>query len=88
MCCTCDNVQHMSKMVQIRNMPDDLHRRLKAKAAARGMSLSDYLLEMADREGKQLSVEEISARIEKRGRVPLGTSAADIVREARGPLPE
>ncbi len=34
----------MSKMIQIRNVPDALHRKLKARAALEGMSLSDYLL--------------------------------------------
>jgi plasmid stability protein len=34
----------MAKMIQIRNVPDDLHRRLKAQAALEGMSLSAYLL--------------------------------------------
>jgi antitoxin FitA len=53
MCSTCDTVQHMSKMIQIRNVPDDLHRKLKVLAAERGTSLSEYLLaeveEIADR---------------------------------------
>jgi antitoxin FitA len=53
MYCTCDTVEHMSKMIQIRNVPDELHRRLKVRAAERGTSLSDYLLaeveEIADR---------------------------------------
>ena len=43
----------MSKMIQIRNVPDELHRKLKVRAAERGMTLSDYLLaeveEIADR---------------------------------------
>ena len=34
----------MSKMLQIRNVPDDLHARLKARAAYAGMSMSDYVL--------------------------------------------
>jgi plasmid stability protein len=34
----------MSKMIQVRNVPEELHRKLKARAAAGGMSLSDYLL--------------------------------------------
>lgn len=34
----------MSKMIQLRNVPDDLHRSLKARAALAGMALSDYLL--------------------------------------------
>jgi hypothetical protein len=78
----------MSKMIQIRNVPDDLHRRLKARAAERGLSLSDYLLQMAEREAGRVSWEEMSERIRAHGRVTLGTSAADIIREARGPLPE
>jgi plasmid stability protein len=43
----------MSKMIQIRNVPDELHRKLKVRAAERGTTLSDYLLaeveEIADR---------------------------------------
>jgi antitoxin FitA len=50
---TCDKVEHMSKMIQIRNVPDELHRKLKVRAAERGTTLSDYLLaeveEIADR---------------------------------------
>ena len=37
------HVVHMSKMIQIRHVPDALHRRLRARAALAGMSLSDYL---------------------------------------------
>jgi len=40
----CDNALHMSKMIQIRNVPDELHRRLKSRAAESGMTLSDFLL--------------------------------------------
>ena len=42
--CACDKVLDMTH-VQIRNMPDALHRKLKARAALAGKSLSDYLLE-------------------------------------------
>jgi antitoxin FitA len=35
---------HMPKMIQIRNVPNTLHRVLKRRAALAGMSLSDYLL--------------------------------------------
>jgi plasmid stability protein len=41
---TCDNVIRMSSMIQIRNVPEQLHRELKARAAQSGMTLSDYLL--------------------------------------------
>jgi antitoxin FitA len=77
----------MSKMIQIRNVPDDLHRTLKARAAEQGLSLSDYLLRMAEREAGRVSWEEMSARIRRRGRVSVKTRPADIIREHRGPLP-
>ena len=41
----CYNAYHMSSMIQIRNVPDGLHRELKARAALSGMTLSDYLLD-------------------------------------------
>ena len=44
MCSTCNNVDDMSKMIQLRHVPDALHRKLKARAARKGMSLSDYLV--------------------------------------------
>jgi plasmid stability protein len=76
----------MSKMIQIRNVPDELHRQLKIKAAERGLSLSDLLLQMAEREVNRVSWEEMSERIRRRGRVDLETDPADIIREMRGPI--
>jgi hypothetical protein len=73
----------MSKMIQIRNVPDELHRRLKVRAAEQGLSLSDYLLRMADRDAKTLTIEELSERIRRRGRVPIGVPTADLIREGR-----
>jgi len=73
----------MSKMIQIRNVPDDLHRKLKARAAEQGMSLSEYLLRLAEREAGRPTIQELSERIRRRGRVPLKTSAAEIIREMR-----
>lgn len=46
MCWTCKDVQHMPKMIQIRNVPDRLHAKLKARAAMAGTSLSDYLVRL------------------------------------------
>jgi len=73
-------------MIQIRNVPDDLHGKLKARAAQRGLALSDYLLRMAEREADTLSIEELTERIRRRGPVKRGVSAADIIRELRGPI--
>lgn len=55
----------MGVMVQIRNVPPDLHRKLKERAAAHGMSLSDYLLSEVRRSAERLTPEEIQARLEK-----------------------
>ena len=88
MCSTCDNVLHMSKMIQIRNVPDDLHQTLKSKAAQRGMTLSDYLLEMAEREAAQVSLDEMLERLARKPRRSVGSAVEDIIREGRGPLPE
>jgi antitoxin FitA len=73
----------MPRMIQIRNVPDDLHRRLKVRAAEKGISLSDYLLRMAEREAARPTIGELSERIRQRGRVQLTESPADIVRRMR-----
>jgi plasmid stability protein len=56
----------MSTMIQIRNVPDGLHRRLKARAALAGMSLSDYLLDGIRRMAERPTIEELRARLEGR----------------------
>lgn len=55
----------MAKMIQIRNVPDDLHRKLKARAAEQGMSLSDYLLAEVERVAGVLTPEEIKERLRR-----------------------
>jgi plasmid stability protein len=70
-------------MIQIRNVPDDLHRRLKIRAAERGVTLSELLLRMAEREVARVSFAELSDRIRRRGPATLSTSAADVVRRMR-----
>lgn len=74
---TCVMVIHMSKMIQIRNVPDDVHRTLKARAAAAGMSLSDYLKRDLERAAGRPSLEEIDGRVRARG--PSGLLTADIL---------
>jgi plasmid stability protein len=70
-------------MIQIRNVPDHLHRELKARAAREGLTLSDYLLRMAEREAGRPTIEELSARIRLRGRVQLKESPEEIIRRMR-----
>jgi antitoxin FitA len=79
------NVVHMSKMIQVRNVPDDVHRALKATALAEGMSLSDYLKRELATIASQASFEEIDARIRARGPSNLRTDTVlSALREARG----
>ena len=59
----------MSKMIQLRNVPDDLHRKLKARAAQEGMSLSDYLLAEIQKTAERPTVSELRKRL--RGRMPV-----------------
>jgi hypothetical protein len=70
-------------MIQIRNVPDDLHRRLKARAAENGVTLSDYLLRMAEREADLPTIAELSERIRRRGRARFKEPSAQIVRTLR-----
>lgn len=73
----------MPKMVQIRNVPDDIHRTIKARAAKAGKSLSDYLLEQIKREAEAPTIEELMERLASRAPVKLGRSSAAIIREER-----
>jgi plasmid stability protein len=71
-------------MVQIRNMPEDLHRKMKSRAALAGMSLSDYLLNEIRYSADRPTIEEYRARLATRTPVITKESAADINREERG----
>jgi len=73
----------MPKMVQIRNVPDDLHRKLKARAATEGMSLSDYLLSEMRTLAAQPTWREYLERLHERGRVQVRRSPASLVRNER-----
>ncbi len=64
-------VMHMYKMIQVRNVPEDVHRTLKARAAAAGMSLSDYVKRDLEEAAARPTLEEIDARVTSRGRSGL-----------------
>ena len=83
MCITCNYATSMSKMIQIRNVPDRLHRQLKARAAMAGLSLSDYLLNELRLLGSRPSMEELFERLATREPVRTKISPADAVREER-----
>jgi plasmid stability protein len=79
----CEHAHDMSRMVQIRNVPDGLHRTLKARAAHSGQTLSDYLLAELERLAARPTREEMLARLHRRKRVTLKTPAAVVIREER-----
>jgi len=70
-------------MIQIRNVPNELHRRLKARAASAGMSLSDYLLAEIRRVAERPTPEELRKRLQSRSNVTSSLSPAEAVRAER-----
>lgn len=73
----------MSKMIQIRNVPDETHREIKARAAMAGMTLSDYLLREVERVVSVPPVEVLLERIRSRERPNLSESIVDVIRSER-----
>jgi plasmid stability protein len=73
----------MSKMMQVRNVPDALHRGLKARAAMAGMSLSDYLLAEMKEIAERPTLTELRDRLHKRKRISAQFDTARLVREER-----
>ena len=72
-----------STMIQIRNVPADFHRRLKARAAIEGMSMSDYVLREVGKALAQPTRDEVLARLRAKPVRRLSRSAADVLRAER-----
>jgi antitoxin FitA len=79
----CKYTDHMPTMVQIRNVPSDLHRELKARAALEGMSLSDYLLRELRQALDRPTLDEIRRRLSSRQPVRPRPAPAVAVRAER-----
>jgi plasmid stability protein len=73
----------MSKMIQIRNVPDALHRKLKSRAALEGVSLSDLLLKEIEQVAERPTTKELAERLAGRVPVKYKISPAEILREER-----
>jgi plasmid stability protein len=73
----------MSVMIQIRHVPDAVHRRLKSRAALAGMSLSDYLLQHIREVAERPTVDELRARLARRSTVTPSMDTAEAVRAER-----
>jgi plasmid stability protein len=73
----------MSKMIQIRNVPDDLHRKLKVGAASLGITLSDYLLSEIEQIAEKPTMKEWLARVAEREPVEVDESPEVTIRRMR-----
>jgi plasmid stability protein len=72
------------KMIQIRNVPDDLHRALKVRAAQEGTTMSELILRELPRIAHRPSMEEVLARIKSRGPASGSLkSSAELIRRDR-----
>ncbi len=83
MCITCNHTNNMATMIQIRHVPDNVHRKLKSKAALEGLSLSEYLLREVRALAERPSPAEVRARLASRERFASKESIADAVRAER-----
>ena len=83
---TCKYADRMPVMVQIRNVPSDLHRELKARAALEGMSLSDYLLRELRHALDRPTLDEIPKQLSSRQPVRPHPAPAAAVRREEEPL--
>jgi antitoxin FitA len=81
---TCNYAVSMSKMIQIRNVSDSLHRRLRSRATVEGLSLSDFLLKEIQQIAERPTLKELFERLATRTRVKCRVSPAQILREERG----
>lgn len=73
----------MAKMIQMRHVPDELHRKLKSRAAMEGMTLSDYLVREITKLAERPTMAELRDRIAKRSSVAVKNSPAKAVRAER-----
>ncbi len=73
----------MSKMIQIRNVPEDLHRKLKMRAAESGVTLSDYILEEARQAAERPTLQEMLTRLAESEPVHLDEDPAVTIRRHR-----
>jgi hypothetical protein len=83
MLCTCANIISMTKMIQIRNVPDELHRTLKVRAAKAGMTLSDYLLSEIEQIAEKPTLHEWLEKVSRDEPVEVEEPPEVIIRRMR-----
>lgn len=73
----------MAKLLQVREVPDDVHRTLKVRAAQAGTSLSEYVRAELELIASRPTPEELRARLQARTRVEVSEPAAELIRARR-----
>ena len=73
--------------LQVRNVPEQVHRTIKARAATAGQSLSDYVLAELTRIAERPTLEELARRIDERGRVDIDADLVDVLHAERASRP-
>lgn len=73
----------MAKAIQIRDVPDDVHAAVRARAAASGMSMSEYLRNELLRLVARPTVAEVIARAQTRHGGASREAIVRVIREAR-----
>ena len=73
----------MSKMIQVRDVPESLHITLKSRAAREGMSLSDFIKRELERVAERPTMREWLERTQQAKPIPVKRSAARVIREMR-----
>lgn len=73
----------MSRIIQVRGVPDQLHSILKARAAREGMSLSDFIRKELERSAERPTMREWLESTRQAKPIPTKRSAAQIIRELR-----
>ena len=80
---TCNYHFDMSKMIELRHVPDSLHRQLKARAALEGLTLTDFLIREARKIAKRPTMAEIRDRLARRSPAHLSHSPTTLLRQER-----
>jgi len=70
-------------MIQVRDVPDDVHGTLKSRAAREGMSLSDFIKRELERAAERPTIQEWLERTQRAKPVPARITAARVIREMR-----
>jgi plasmid stability protein len=73
----------MSKLIQLKNVPESVHRTLKARAARAGMTLSDYLVREISAVAARPTLEDILSHLKARGPIDVAFDTAKAVRRER-----